>query len=350
MKRFCAVTIIFYMALIFLPFSFIRAEVNVKDAHSSSISPERMTDVGVVVAAKDFSFVNSDDTVINENPVANSGKTLINENPIINSGFEDINNGIGKAWKVYEYIKGNSIINISGGYSGNNSLMIENKAPNVTYVFQEVKILPDTLYKVSCYIKTEKIEKAAGAANIWLDYGEPGKGVYTSEELQNTGGNWKFLVFYIKTLKEYEVLTVRLSLGGIGTLNTGRAYFDDINLEKEVDNSVIAVLKSFYVPTDSGIIKGNSSSANSNAKISVNSEASNELNRKLSTESVFFLPVMVCLIIVVSFFLFKAVSSKKANKNEIVNVKNDTTELTDSATKADKSKSAQEEDDDWAKW
>jgi len=62
------------------------------------------------------------------------------------------------------------------------------------------------------------------------------EGVTTySKDIRGTVDEWQYTELYIKTGENVETIKVSLGLGGYGNLNTGKASFDNVMLEK-VDN------------------------------------------------------------------------------------------------------------------
>jgi len=153
-------------------------------------------------------------------------------NIIKNPGFEEVTGGIPANWSTEAFKPSSNAVQFvseAGAHSGSKCFSIINKDPNDCKIVQDLKVQPGKVYKVSCWIKTDNIKNQPGSANITL---LQGKGIYTSNELSNTGGKWQNLEFYIRTLNDGgEDVHLALRLGGQGTVNQGKASFDDVSME-----------------------------------------------------------------------------------------------------------------------
>jgi hypothetical protein len=173
-------------------------------------------------------------------------------NLIKNPGFEEITGDSADGWSTMSFDTSPGaaefIVDKGGAYSGSICLTINNKKPNDSKAVQYLDIEPGEIYKVSCRIRTEGISQQAGSANITL---MQGRAIYTSLELSDTGGEWQKLEFQITSLKDFgNALTFMLRLGGQGTLNKGKASFDDISVELMKKQDASIPLQKFYIPPE----------------------------------------------------------------------------------------------------
>lgn len=178
-------------------------------------------------------------------------------NIIKNPGFEEVTGGMPAGWNT-EAFKPSSdavrFISEGGAHSGSKCFAILNSQPNDCKVVQDLKVQPGKVYKVSCWIKTDNIQNQPGSANITMLHG---RGIYTSNELSNTGGQWQNLEYYIRTLGDGgEDLHLALRLGGQGTVNQGKASFDDVSMELVENPDPNLKINGFLVSGQSGEVSG----------------------------------------------------------------------------------------------
>jgi len=223
---------------------------------------------------------------------------------INNAGFEEATGVLPNGWitEIFNKTAGVTEFRVEEGsaYSGAKYVSIINNKPNVAALVQEVNVQPDKVYKVNCWIKTENIANQAGSANIMLIYGTNGKGIYTSTEYKDTKNNWQKLEFYIRTLSSYNKLTFKLELGGVGTLNQGKASFDDVSMELVDNPGSNITVSSFYVPGKSNI-----------------TVTDNAVNKTGAKTPIFIITLIVLGIAVVCFIAFIEIKfSKRRKKND----------------------------------
>lgn len=152
-------------------------------------------------------------------------------NIISNPGFEATSNDEFNAWLkiTSDKSEGSSVIKADENqrYTGNKSACIINNKPNVAVLAQEVAVDPDSNYKLACYIKTEGIGQNGTGANIQvLDVPK------TSQDIKGTNGKWQLVELYGRTGPKQNTITVALGIGGYSLVNTGKAWFDDVTVEK----------------------------------------------------------------------------------------------------------------------
>ena len=103
---------------------------------------------------------------------------------------------------------------------------LQNAAKNDARFAQIVDVEPDTLYKLSGYIRADHIEGGHGA-NLSVE------GVYAfSEKVFDTDGKWQYIEYYGETGPDQTELTVFARVGGYSGISKGSAWFDDLRLEK----------------------------------------------------------------------------------------------------------------------
>lgn len=152
-------------------------------------------------------------------------------NLLKNGSFENVTNGVPDEWSHNAYLMEEHITNYTldenEKHTGTYSIVLENKEANHSRWTQTVTVKPKTVYKLSGYVKTENIGPAAVGALFYVD------GVAVNyPEVKDTNGKWVYVHFYGKTGKDQKSIVFGASLGGYGSINTGKAYFDDLSVEK----------------------------------------------------------------------------------------------------------------------
>jgi hypothetical protein len=172
------------------------------------------------------------------------------QNIIKNPGFEEVGGGTPANWSTEAFKPAQVKFTVEEGkaaHSGTKSYSISNNQPNDCKVMQDLTIQPGKVYKISAWVKTDNIKNKPGSPNITI---WQGKGIYTSEEIFNTEGQWRNLVFYLRTLSDGgDTLKLALRLGGQGTVNEGKVYFDDISMELVGNPDAGQKVYDFYVPS-----------------------------------------------------------------------------------------------------
>lgn len=157
------------------------------------------------------------------------------ENLVKNGGFETLSGEFPKDWMrgMWVTTQGASYLEISqeAPRTGDYCVLVENVQDNDARFEQTVAVKENTLYKLSAYVRAEDIPSGTRGANIsFADVYE------TSNEAFDTQGEWRELTVYARTGKGKTSLTVMLRVGGYSSLNSGRAWFDDVTLT-EVDKA-----------------------------------------------------------------------------------------------------------------
>lgn len=217
-------------------------------------------------------------------------------NTLQNPGFEDSNSLEPTGWSssAFKNTPADVVFSVkdTDAFEGKNCLSISNISDNDSKVFQEISVIPGSIYKVSCRIKTENILNQAGSANITLELAN-NYGIYTSKELSNTNNNWELLEFNVRVPQEADKLVkFSLRLGGQGILNKGTAYFDEVVFEL-LENSGTLPIEEFFIPDKSST----SNAANS--------------QKQGSSSTILF---VILAFIIVLLIIFVELKLKKGNK------------------------------------
>ncbi|MBB6674857.1 glycosyltransferase family 39 protein [Cohnella nanjingensis] len=152
---------------------------------------------------------------------------------IRNGGAEEANGSDPASWSREVYAQGASGEEISaltlgadGGHTGSRYLRIQSAESNDARWVQTVAVEPDTVYRLSAWVRASGIDPARTGANVSvLGIGS------TSADVKDTQGQWVPLEMYGRTGPDQREIGVAVRLGGYGNLNAGTADFDDIALE-----------------------------------------------------------------------------------------------------------------------
>lgn len=160
-----------------------------------------------------------------------SGTSFAADNLLQNGDFE----GGSAQWEqdVWNHGDTYSKLTIVSGiaHGGQQSAFVESVRENDAKWVQKVEVKPETLYRLSGWVRAEQIPSGAVGANLSvLDSTD------TSVPLLDTDGQWHYVELYGRTGSKQEEMKVAVRLGGYGNLNKGKAWFDDVRLE-EVDTA-----------------------------------------------------------------------------------------------------------------
>lgn len=153
------------------------------------------------------------------------------ENLIKNPSFEEDSNGKPASWGQLSWDDKSQTANMSldpnKPHSGKRSARIENTQPNHSYFMQLVSLETMSVYRFSAWIRTSNVGMDTRGAGIGVNNHTDFAG-----DIRGSGDSWNRAEMYIVTGKESMSATVLLSLGWYGALNTGTAWFDDVELVK----------------------------------------------------------------------------------------------------------------------
>lgn len=106
-----------------------------------------------------------------------------------------------------------------------NVVKLTNAELDDAHFTQTVSVQANTIYKLSCYIKTENVSGGAGA-NIALE----DRTCYSTPVLGTT--DWTMVELVGKTGSGQSKLKIGCRLGNFSSTSMGIAYFDDFKIEK----------------------------------------------------------------------------------------------------------------------
>ncbi len=166
------------------------------------------------------------------------------ENLLLNGGFENVNvAGEPEGWyaKAYRTQAGYSRVSVTSekAHSGQYSAVIENSSSNDARFICTVTVEPESLYRMSGYILVESMEDIGNGANFGIE------DIYSfSDRLFDTNGEWQYIEWYGETGQDQTSLTFGVRIGGYSAESVGKAFFDDIRLEKveELPQHVVAAI------------------------------------------------------------------------------------------------------------
>lgn len=171
-------------------------------------------------------------------------------NLLANGGFEALDaSGDPVDWypTAYRTQEGYSRIAVTSekAHSGQYSAVVENASANDARYTCTVSVEPSSLYRLSAYVLVESMEDTGNGANLGIE------DIYSySDCLFDTDGQWQYLEWYGETGEDQHELTFGVRVGGYGAESTGKAYFDDVVLEK-VDSLPTGVFASIWYDTQS---------------------------------------------------------------------------------------------------
>ncbi|MEN8906446.1 MAG: phospholipid carrier-dependent glycosyltransferase [Clostridiales bacterium] len=169
-------------------------------------------------------------------------------NLLSNPGFEKLSNKDPQFWKSFgwfteeetEYGVDNNV-----SRSGKSSAYVNNLKENHSRYTQEIIVEENQIYKISGFIKTQNIGTENDGAAIFIE-----KSSAKTRTITGTTKDWEYVELYGKTADGQKVLNISLTVGGYASLNTGKAWFDDVKLEKVNEQSVVDNVKSLDTDLD----------------------------------------------------------------------------------------------------
>ncbi|MFZ5986080.1 MAG: glycosyltransferase family 39 protein [Bacillota bacterium] len=159
-------------------------------------------------------------------PVFADGSNLVQNDSFELGSIQNLNGWDKSTWDTNNGVT-EFLIDESTFRSGNRSACIINNSVNDSRLRQEIKVKGNSYYKISCWIKTENIGTDMKGANISID------GILdTSKDIRGTNADWEYVELYGKTEKKQDSFVLTVGIGGYGSTNTGKAWFDDVSVEK----------------------------------------------------------------------------------------------------------------------
>lgn len=193
-------------------------------------------------------------------------------NLIQNSSFENGSGQTPEFWQVQAWDKTETTTEFKhesgNAHSGSKFATIINNVVNDSRYMQPVNVSENKMYMLSCWVKAANIPKDKKGANISME----GK-LESSADVWDTGGNWQQIAMYAKTGPGITTFTVTVGIGTYGSINTGRASFDDVSVVEVSsipDGAVVCNLVNNTEQQQSGTEdNNNNNSGNSNSPTSI---------------------------------------------------------------------------------
>lgn len=153
-------------------------------------------------------------------------------NIVRNSGFEEQEDNNALFWTASSWNQEKNasqfIVEDKISHEGSKSILIENKIENDSRFKQVIEVKSNAYYKISAWVKTENVGLGKKGANISVD------GItQTSRDIVGTTEDWEYIEIFGKTNKNQNNFVLTLGLGGYGSINTGKAWFDDVRVEEQ---------------------------------------------------------------------------------------------------------------------
>jgi hypothetical protein len=160
-----------------------------------------------------------------------AGSSIAAENLVKNPSFEEESGGKPVGWSEWGYQNSPDVTEFKLGkgnaHSANTFATIINKKPNDARFVQTVSVMENTLYRISCWAKTEDVGQSQRGANISVE----GR-LEASKDVKGTSNGWENIELYASTGKGIKNIRLTLGLGGYGSVNTGKASFSDVVVEQ----------------------------------------------------------------------------------------------------------------------
>ncbi len=190
------------------------------------------------------------------------------ENLAKNPGFEEGDSQIPNFWYTHSWNKENGssefFLDETQFHSGKRSACIINNKENDSRYKQTIKVKGNTYYRISCWVKTENVKSDIKGANLSIE-----GSTNTSRDIRGTSDNWEYIELFGKSSPNQESFTLTVGLGGHGNTNTGKAWFDDIEVV-ELDSLPLGKTAISLDPNYKGLDSdSNSSGDNANNKYTI---------------------------------------------------------------------------------
>jgi dolichyl-phosphate-mannose-protein mannosyltransferase len=183
--------------------------------------------------------------------IAQSSNLAVNNSFEENEGQNDPYFWMGSSWEN----AGSLQLDKTQAHSGQSSALIINGTATDSRFKQQIPVKSETYYKLSCWIKTENVGPDAKGANLSIE------GLTdTSDDIKGTSNNWTYVELYGISGKDQKSFVLSLGLGGYNSLNTGKAWFDDIMVEELAGAPEQGTVIKLYAET-AGTVSGNTEGA-----------------------------------------------------------------------------------------
>jgi len=156
------------------------------------------------------------------------------ENLVTNSGFEAGSLDTEYSWTSDCWDKNEGVtlfsLDESEVHNGSKSALIVNNSANDSRYKQTIAVKANTYYRMSCWVKTENVGSQQKGANLSIE-----NSTDSSKDIKGSSNYWEYIELYGKTSPDQQSFTLTLGIGGYGSTNTGKAWFDSVEVV-ELDN------------------------------------------------------------------------------------------------------------------
>ncbi len=186
------------------------------------------------------------------------------ENLVTNGDFSEVDSmGNPSGWIKGMWLTDEGVSRLyvdENGYDGNCAVVF-NADDNDARFTQILHVEPDSYYRFSCMVKAEGCGSEGYGATLSFE-----STFSYSESVLDTAGEWRELCVYGHTGKDQTEATLMVRIGGYSMVNTGRAFFDNVECVR-VDKT--------DVPEDALIVElaTNKPSSNSNSSSTTSDDA-----------------------------------------------------------------------------
>lgn len=165
-----------------------------------------------------------------------------------------------------------------------------------------IRVKENQIYKISGFIKSQNIGTQNNGASLMIE-----KSSAKTRMINGTTKDWEYVELYGKTVKNQATIELSLAIGGYGSLNTGKAWFDDIKVEM-IDK----------VPGGTGIV-------------SLDTDLDPNKTTVKTPQEKKILPIIIIssIFIVCVIFIFLILFRKKSNIKKDISNSDDISELLD---------------------
>ncbi len=152
-------------------------------------------------------------------------------NLLENGDFEVLDgDGLPRGWytDAYRTMEGVTLYSVTqDAHSGQNAAVVENLGLNDARFAQTVSVEPESMYRLSGYIRADQIPDSGRGANLSI------ADVFVfSESIFDSENGWIYVEMYGETGENQREVTVYARVGGYSGESIGKAAFDDLALVK----------------------------------------------------------------------------------------------------------------------
>lgn len=153
------------------------------------------------------------------------------ENLLINGSFDELgSDGLPSGWytDAYRNREGITLYSITeDAQDGSSAAVVENIGLNDARFAQRVKVQPNSMYRLSGWIRADEIADSGRGANLSVS------DVYVfSESVFDSQGEWVYVEMYGETGEDQDEVVVFARVGGYSGESIGKASFDNLSLVK----------------------------------------------------------------------------------------------------------------------